>query len=134
MNPNYRYLLAAALLGGSTAWAAHTPVISPNYGMTQYDVVKRGDAVTIDGKIDEDIWAQIPALAGGFHYPWAAKEAPPTVFKAFSDGENLYFSFAVSDKQVLASEHWRDENTWMARTGSSFSSQVNRLTARAKTA
>ena len=34
MNPNYRYLLAAALLGGgAAAWAAHTPVISPNYGM-----------------------------------------------------------------------------------------------------
>ena len=112
MNPNYRYLLAAALLGGgAAAWAAHTPVISPNYGMSQYDVVKRSEAVALDGKINEDIWAQIPALAGSFHYPWAEKEAPATVFKAFSDGENFYFSFVVSDKQVLTSEHWSDEST-----------------------
>lgn len=104
--------VAAALAGlAVVAVAAPSPVISPNFGMAQYDVVRRESKVALDGKVDETVWTEVPALAGAFHFPWAPQEAPATVFRAFSDGEDFYFSFVVKDKQVLAAEQWQDEST-----------------------
>ena len=107
-------IASAAALAGCVAGAVaapHTPVISPNFGMAQYDVVKRDGALSLDGKVDEAVWADVPAISGAFHFPWMTQEAPRTVFKGFSDGQDFYFSFVVRDKQVLAAEQWQDEST-----------------------
>ena len=107
-------IASAAALAGCVAGAVaapHTPVISPNFGMAQYDVVKRDGALSLDGKVDEAVWADVPAISGAFHFPWMTQEAPRTVFKGFSDGQDFYFSFVVRDKQELAAEQWQDEST-----------------------
>ena len=53
----------------------------------------------------------MPAISGAIQFPWMTQEAPRTVFKGFSDGQDFYFSFVVRDKQVLAAEQWQDEST-----------------------
>lgn len=80
-------------------------------GFARYDVVKRGEAPNLDGKLDDQVWAAIPAVSGDFHFPWDVKEAPLTVFKAFHDGKDFYFSFAVSDDKVVSIEQWQGERT-----------------------
>ena len=79
-------IASAAALAGCVADAVaapHTPVISPSFGMAQYDVVKRDGALSLDGKVDEAVWADVPAISGAFHFPWMTQEAPRTVFKGF---------------------------------------------------
>ena len=50
--------VAAALAGlAVVAVAAPSPVISPNFGMAQYDVVRREGKVALDGKVDEAVLA-----------------------------------------------------------------------------
>ena len=51
-------IVSAAALAGCVAGAVaapHTPVISPNFGMAQYNVVKRDGALSLDGKVDEAV-------------------------------------------------------------------------------
>ncbi len=79
--------------------------------MPFYDVVKRDAAPIIDGNLDEEVWQSVPDISGGFHFPWDPKEVPATVFKAYHDGSDFYFSFDITDGEVLASEEWVNEST-----------------------
>lgn len=115
------------LAGCSTTPAAKTPTDAsasegkekaavsaaiPNQATTpHYDVVKRDEAATIDGKIDEDVWSSVQNISGSFFYPWADKEAPVTVFEAYNDGTDLYFMFEVTDPEVLVEEDWKDDES-----------------------
>lgn len=75
-----------------------------------YDVVKREKPrITLDAKLNEKVWQNVSSISGSFHYPWEAKEAPATEFKAFHDGENFYFSFVVKDDQVLVEKKWNED-------------------------
>lgn len=76
-----------------------------------YDVVKRSEKATLDGKLDDEVWSSIPSISGGFHFPWEAKEAPITEFKGYNDGESFYFSFKVIDKDVLVDKEWKDDES-----------------------
>lgn len=88
-----------------------TTVVAYNEATTpHYDVVFRDGKAAVDGVLDEDVWKDVPAIAGGFHFPWDPKEAPFTEFKGYNDGTDFYFSFHVVDAEVLADE-WTDEST-----------------------
>lgn len=80
--------------------------------MSHYDVVKRDKEIKLDGDLTDDIWKEIPSIQGGFHFPWENKEAPSTVFKAYYDEKNMYFSFDVTDHDVVVAEPKKegDEN------------------------
>ena len=105
---------ALALTGCSSGGDANNDSSAIAYNQTRmshYDVVKREAKPTIDGVTDDEIWAEVPAISGGFHLPWEDKESPLTVFKAYHDDENMYFSFEVTDEDVLvAKEDTDDEN------------------------
>ena len=79
--------------------------------MSHYDVVKRDEKANIDGLVDDKVWAEVPAIAGGFHLPWENKEAPYTEFKAYHDADNMYFSFVVEDKDVLVAKEDTDDES-----------------------
>lgn len=77
-----------------------------------YDVVAiKNSSIKIDGQVNEAVWDSVPAISGSFHYPWENIKAPETVFKAFHDNTNLYFSFIVTDKDVLVDDNWQGEST-----------------------
>lgn len=76
-----------------------------------YDVVNRYSDITLDGAVDEDVWKNVPTINGGFRFPWEMAEAPDTVFRAFHDGKNFYFSFVCEDPAVLAKEVFDGERT-----------------------
>lgn len=76
-----------------------------------YDVVKRSDAAKVDGVLDESVWENVPELSGSFNFPWDTKEAPLTVFKAYHDDDTFYFSFEVTDGDVLVEEEWKDDES-----------------------
>ncbi len=104
------------MLGGCSSNSddsGKTTIVSYNQATTpHYDVVFRKNQATIDGKLDDDVWADVPAIAGGFHFPWDTKEAPYTEFKGYNDGTDFYFGFQVKDKDVLADSEWKkDEST-----------------------
>lgn len=114
------YILAFAFIvvtvgcssSGSKTEESSTVSISTNEATAQYDVVKKSDTdIKIDGKLDEDVWEEVPTINGGFHYPWEDKEAPNTVFKAFHDTTNLYFSFVATDKNVVVEDDWKDDES-----------------------
>lgn len=74
-----------------------------------YGVVKRSDSVSLDGAVEETVWANVPAISGAFQYPWENAEPPSTTFKAFHDDSNFYFSFVCADPQVLAKTDFAGE-------------------------
>lgn len=76
-----------------------------------YDVVYRTEAADIDGTLSDSVWESVGDISGSFFYPWEAKEAPRTVFKAYNDGTNLYFMFDITDPDVLSSEEWKDDES-----------------------
>ncbi|EJW93918.1 endoxylanase precursor, partial [gut metagenome] len=65
----------------------------------------------MDGKMDEEAWQDVYDISGAFHYPWEAKEAPFTAFKAYHDGTNFYFGFEVKDADVLQDENWNEDES-----------------------
>lgn len=97
-------LSLAALLPASYA-------VQRAVNVAAYDIVKRGEAPVLDGKPDENVWKGVPAIAGGFHFPWENREAPLTELRAYHDGTNFYFSFVVQDKDVVSVKDWQGEST-----------------------
>ncbi|MCW6665822.1 carbohydrate-binding family 9-like protein [Aerococcaceae bacterium NML191219] len=107
------FVLGALSLSCSSAFAAteDNVMTERDVNVSLYDVVKRDSAITLDGKLDEKIWESIPMISGGFHFPWETKEAPLTIFKAYSDGTNFYFSFNVTDEKVVVQEEWKEDES-----------------------
>ena len=108
--------LAAAMLMStgctSTTDDASSSTIAYNEATTpHYDVVLREDAAAIDGKLDDAVWADVPSISGGFHFPWDTKEAPLTVFKGYHDGTDFYFCFEVHDENVVSEEEWKEDES-----------------------
>ncbi|MBS5149983.1 MAG: carbohydrate-binding family 9-like protein [Butyricicoccus pullicaecorum] len=107
-------VLAVGLVGA--AQAADAPAAAKVYqnqaATPHYDIAKRTDKATVDGKLDDGVWKTVAALSGDFHFPWDAKEAPLTVFKGYHDGTNFYFGFEITDADVVVEEAWKaDEST-----------------------
>jgi hypothetical protein len=93
-----KWILALALIGSSGIIFAGT-----------YDVVNREEAVFIlDGVADERVWERVPAI-GNFVLPWEEDVEPGTVFKAFHDADNFYFSFVLEDEDIVSAEEVDDE-------------------------
>ncbi len=120
MKKSYRLLsgvatgiFAVGLVGFGAAGAVDAGTAVCNQAATpHYDIVKRADKAAVDGKLDEKVWSTVAALSGDFHFPWDAKEAPLTVFKAYHDSTDFYFGFEVTDAQVLVEKEWKpDEST-----------------------
>lgn len=89
-----------------------TTVTAYNEATTpHYDVVFREGKAVVDGVMDEEVWKNVPALSGGFHFPWDPKEAPLTEFKGYNDGTDFYFAFRVVDGEVLVDEDWKDDES-----------------------
>ena len=108
--------LAAAMLMStgctSTTDDASSSTIAYNEATTpHYDVVLREDAAAIDGNLDDAVWADVPSISGGFHFPWDTKEAPLTVFKGYHDGTDFYFCFEVHDENVVSEEEWKEDES-----------------------
>ena len=64
--------------------------------------------VVMDGRADEAVWKQA-ALEKRFTFPWKKMRAPKTEFRALCDGTHLYFTFRVTDADVVVLEKLRDE-------------------------
>lgn len=104
--------LCCLSLSPTLAFAADEVAMTErDVNVSVYDVVKRDSAISLDGKLDDEVWSTIPAISGAFHFPWDAKEAPLTVFKAYSDGTDFYFSFDVTDTKVVVDEEWKDDES-----------------------
>lgn len=72
--------LAAAMLMStgctSTTDDASSSTIAYNEATTpHYDVVLREDAAAIDGNLDDAVWADVPSITGGFHFPWVRRSS-----------------------------------------------------------
>lgn len=110
-------VLAVGLMGaGQVSAAEPQPVLAKatvyNQAATpHYDIAKRTEKASVDGKLDDGVWKTVAALSGDFHFPWDAKEAPLTVFKGYHDGTNFYFGFDVTDADVLVEEAWKDDES-----------------------
>lgn len=105
-------VLVLAGAGSNVRAAEAKSVIAYNEATTpHYDVVKRSEKITLDGKLDDKVWESVPAISGGFHFPWDAKEAPLTEFKAYNDGTDFYFAFRVVDQDVVVEKDWKDDES-----------------------
>lgn len=76
-----------------------------------YDVVFREEAAAVDGNVSDAVWSDVSDISGSFFYPWESKEAPKTVFKAYNDGNKMYFYFEAQDGDVLSSEEWNEDES-----------------------
>lgn len=69
-----------------------------------YEVVRvETPNVQLDGEINEPVWKQAN-LETDFVFPWRDRPAPPTAFRAVSDGKTLYFAFEVEDADVVVDD------------------------------
>jgi hypothetical protein len=67
-------------------------------------------AIQVDGQLVEPAWTRAERQSA-FVYPWSTGTAPATAFRAVADAERLYFSFEVSDTDVVAVKDFADEST-----------------------
>lgn len=103
-----------ALTGCNSNNASTSPTTSVAYNEAttpHYDIVKRDQAASIDGSLEDEVWKDIPAISGGFHFPWDSKEAPFTEFKGYHDKDDFYFCFTVKDQDVVMDENWKDDES-----------------------
>ncbi len=74
---------------------------SPAGARETYPVHDVGDAeIAVDGKLDEIVWDGA-ALETSFAFPWQAREAPATEFRALTDETYLYFAFVAQDADIV---------------------------------
>ena len=101
-------------LGGVAAW-----LVVPGAGGAEPEPGKAseqtyrvrwvpGAKVVLDGRADEAVWRKA-AVDRRFGFPWKKARAPKTEFRALCDGTDLYFTFRVTDADVVALEKLRDE-------------------------
>ena len=77
-------------------------------------VVKRADgAVTVDGKLDEAVWAQAPRTRS-FLRPDGRPLGPElaTSARMVYDDQNLYIAFDVKDSDIVSDRASRDDKVW----------------------
>jgi Carbohydrate family 9 binding domain-like len=67
-----------------------------------------GAKIQLDGRLDEAAW-QEARLETHFVFPWEHAKAPATEFRALCDGASFYFSFRITDKDVVVLDRLRDE-------------------------
>jgi hypothetical protein len=67
-----------------------------------------GAEVVVDGRAGEKAWRKA-AVEKRFGFPWKKARAPKTEFRALCDGTDLYFTFRVTDADVVVLERLRDE-------------------------
>lgn len=66
-------------------------------------------SIQIDGRLTEAAW-QKARLLTDFRDPWAGG-GEPTGFRAFVDGENLYFAFVCAEATPRISNEWKGKKT-----------------------
>jgi hypothetical protein len=64
--------------------------------------------LTLDGRADEAVWKNAPEESH-FVFPWKKLRAPETRFRALCDGTNFWFTFRVTDNDIVVLENLRDE-------------------------
>ncbi len=67
-----------------------------------------GAQIAVDGQTKEAAW-QKAVVETNFTFPWKRTVAPETEFRALCDGTDLYFTFRVQDKDVVALDRLRDK-------------------------
>ena len=112
-----RCLLAAAvvaLVGCSTDTPSQNSPSDSSSPPKVYEVVRVVDpSVQLDGNLNEPIWEEAN-LVTDFVFPWRDRPAPPTAFRAISDGKTLYFAFDVEDEDVVVDDKTPGEKALIA--------------------
>lgn len=75
-------VLVLAGSGSNASVAEAKEVIAYNEATTpHYDVVKRSEKITLDGKLDDKVWETVPAISGGFHFLGTRKKRRLLILK-----------------------------------------------------
>jgi hypothetical protein len=74
----------------------------------EYRVKMTSRPPVVDGEIGPSEWADAVELAD-FTLHWETVPTPATSFKSVTDGENLYFSYSVTDNDLVLWEEVSDE-------------------------
>jgi len=100
-------LLVVAVLAGSLAQArADEPAKA--FHRPQYEIVRTGTPIKIDGQLDEPAWLAAPEV-GIFHFPWFKEGArEQSVAKLLWDDQNLYVGHVCQDAHITARDKQRD--------------------------
>jgi hypothetical protein len=103
MKPNLpQRLLSAALLVALWPHAAHPSSASPDEAAARaYRVERREERVTVDGRLEEEVWSQLP-VATDFVQTEPNEGRPATERTeayAFHDASALYFAFRCHDSE-----------------------------------
>lgn len=72
-----------------------------------YLVAYQPQAPVLDGSLTEALWDRLKPI--GFSNPWEAGKMPDSQFKAYHDGNYLYFAFDVEDPNIVVFERVHDE-------------------------
>lgn len=98
-----RMLYVAALLITSTMLSnTFSAERKNNFKRPEYVIHRAGSSITIDGKLDEDMWKSAPEV-GEFQFPWwknGKKER--TVAKMLWDDQYLYIAHICEDSWITA--------------------------------
>lgn len=103
-------LMASVVFAGGGKEGSISSSVYAFDGTAHYDVKNMSAAPIIDGVLEDD-WNDIGVIEGAFHFPWTAKVAPKTIFRAYKDAEIFYFSFVVYDEDIVYDENWSGEST-----------------------
>ena len=74
--------------------------------------VKTGDAVKVDGVLDDAVWAKAPATSAFVETMTGGEAAVKTTAKFAYDDKHLYVAFESDDEDVWTSLKERDDKLW----------------------
>ncbi len=111
--PRMRWLLLLAALVPSTLAAAETPPDPTTLPAPEKARVPRlAAAVTIDGRLDEPVWAQAARLGPFRRNDTGGAEREPTFVRIWYDDTALHLGWSCDDADVSATLTARDANLW----------------------
>jgi hypothetical protein len=107
-------LLDARYLVGLLTDMLHQALSTALPGLASGPCYRAMGAVTVDGRLDEPIWRQAPAMALDHNVLTDPRQGPrqPTQVRCAWDDQNLYVAFAAQDSDVWSKYTERDDKLW----------------------
>lgn len=97
-------------------------------GLPTYTCLRTAAPITIDGRLDEPVWARMPPVGDFLLNDGSGEPQLPTELRICWDDSNLYLAFIAVDTEIWGAYRQRDDPVWEEEVVEAFISSCGDVT------